>query len=463
MSLVDPALDHRKLEAVKPTFRFSRLVANTGKTEVILQQASKQEIVWDLPVRPRNLSRTYLEFDLVVNTPASDLYYNKVWTKGMSTLNQMELRTRSGTEIVFVDNADQVYNALAPYCNRLENMLQHGTVVPSVSPDSAITTQTSMIHRSNALASATPLMRDGAQQAGSVNYTEEQHFAVGPQRVDATPASGATCIHYAIPLSEFFDTFLAEEQDSFFEEVVQLRLNFNEYSKCGWSSSSPTAIGTVAPLAGATIKNCYLMEALEVDPQAAKDIIRLVRGGKTQRIPFMHVHSEAINDSATQYNRQIKMNQASTGERVLRICHFTTNGGERDEKNMDTNNYNNGGVSAHKTSFFTSLDSLRLQEIDIQCGGKGDDYNLMKPYLKDSCLQSRQHYNESALWSDSFDGVPLSHCREADSVENGLKMAGVERTWQLQQRTPTGTSRQNYVVIVAQKQLVQQSGQILVN
>lgn len=468
--IVDPSLDHRKFESVTPTYRHSRLVANTGKTEFILQPASKTEIVWDLPVRPRNLPRTYLEADLVIGVPSGQtVNYNKVWTKGCSWLNQLEFRNRSGTQVTFVDNADQVYNALAPYCNRLEETKQHGTVINSTLPTNATSTQSSMYHRSNARVSDPALPQqpnpdrivNGAHDTANVNDTEEQYFQVG--------ADGAeTVIHIRLPLSEFFDTFLAEEQDCFFEEIMQLRLNLNELTKVGFQSggadaaAAASANGVVAPVSSAKLTNVFLMDCLEVDKEASRDIISLVQRGKTQRMPYMIVHNESINDAATQYNRQIKMNEASTGDRVLRICSFTTNGGESLNNNMDTNNRNVAGVSERKTSFFTSLNSLRLQEVDIECGSNGVDYDLMRPYLKDSCVQSRDHYNHSSVWSDSFDGSSLAHCRERDSVKGGLKMSGLEHTWAIQQKTPTGTNRQHYAVIVAQRTLSQQNGQILV-
>ena len=476
MSLIAPELDHRKLEKTQGTYRFSRLVSNTGQTSFSLQAASKQEIVWDLPVRPRNLSHTYFNFNLEVTAPGASGSFNKVWTKGMALCNQIELRNRSGTQIVYVDNADQVYNALAPYCNRLDDTLEHGTVLASATPATSVSSQTSMIHRSNALADATPasntanasrMVSSGAavnvstQADADVNYTEEQYFQVGGD-------NAKVCIHFAIPLSEFFGTFLAEKPDCFFEEVVQLRINLNEFGKVGWSSNSATALGTVAALAGATITNCYLMDALQVDRVAAKDIIRLVRAGKTQRMPYMVSYKESIPASATQYNRQLKMNEASVGDRVLRICHFTTNGPETGATNMDTSNTNVAGVANKKTSFFTSLDSLRLQEVNIQCGAAGEDYDFMRPYLKNSVIQSRNHFNHSALWVDDFCGNPLADCRINDSVKNGLEMQNLERTWQLEQQLPTnaGTGadavRNHYVVVVGQRTLTQQNGQILV-
>ena len=469
MSLRDKALDYRKLSAVKPTYRMARIVQQTGGTSVTLSATAPSESIFDLPSRCRSLSRSFLYFDLVV--PETDTSYNHVWTQGCPFFERVEFGARGGTRIVELNHANVYYKATSAYTKKLSDMLQADTVNGrAVVTAGRQTSMNSMVCRNNSTASATAVAGGNnpnrvvdvagtiTQVINSLNDTEPQYSCAGI--LGAGTQEGKTIINVALPLSEFKGTYLSLPQDSYFPEVMELKLI--------WAQT--TKLGFVAPLTGATgannlalplIENLYFYDAIEVDQDICKQLMAKVSSGMSQVIPYVYTHREAFT-SVSSFNQNRKYSGAQ-GQRLLRVLHCNVHQTESGATfGMLDNNTEANGNGAEIISFNTNLDSLRLQEIDVRSGQHGEDYALMKHQIDGSCVQNRSVYNHLRIWSDSFDGQRLSETDELDDVQNGLPMTGVERTWSLSQTHNGSISGVNYVFAVFQRTLSQSGGQIII-
>jgi hypothetical protein len=460
MSLKDPALDYRKQSISAPTYRYSRVVQNTGGTGVLLSDTSVSESVFDLSTKCRSLSRSYLSFD--INLPAAVGARNHVHTIGAAWLDQIELNTRAGDNIVRVNNANVFYRAMAPYTTKRDKMKSADPVkADAVSEATRTTSMNSMVCRNNTrtlsstatenLNSSCRLV-DGVKEANSLIVDETQYVAAGGD-------AAATVVNVSIPLSEFKGTFLSLPQDSFFPEVMQLRLQWARLGQLGFTDTTAATGGTIAALAGATISNLYLYDSLEVDPEICNQLKSKVMSGMSMTIPYVHTYRE--NYSGGTYNRQLKFN-ATHGKNLLRIVHCNTDTSETGATFGQLDNKTVGGVGSKVASFYTNLDGLRLQDVDVRSGSHADDYHFMKHQIEGSCVADRSIYNHNRIWSDDFTGQRLCDSAETDDVENGLPLSGPERIWAINQTNNGAQTGVSYVFAITQKVLQQSGGQVLI-
>ena len=464
MSIVDPALDYRKQTISAPTYRFSRVVQNTGGTGVTLSATSVSESIFDLPAKCRSLSRSFLYFDITVPDPGASTQFNHLWSVGASWCDAIELNIRNGDNIVRVNNANVYYRAMSPYTTKLAKMKSADPVKgDAITAATRTTSMNAMVCRNNvavptdaSVASGNSACRlvDGVKVANSLGDDELQYVACGAD-------SSVTVLNVAIPLSEFKGTFLSLPQDSYFPEVVQLRIQWARLGQLGFNDTAVATGGTISALASATISNLYLYDCLEVDPQICNDLKAKVRSGMSMTIPYVHTYREAHN-SAT-YNRQLKFN-ATHGKNLLRVVHCNVHATETDSTFGQLDNSTDGsGDGAEVLSFYTNLDGLRLQDVDVRSGQHGEDYAFMKHQIEGSCIQDRSGYNHNRIWSDSFTGQRLCDTPETDDIENGLPLSGgTERLYALNQTNTTAAARVSYEFAVTQKTLQQQAGQILI-
>jgi hypothetical protein len=458
-TITAPEIDYRKCEVQKPTYRYSRLVQQTGGTNVTLSASSTAESVFDIPSKCMNLKRSFLNFNVTVAAPSGGPgNSNHLWTLGCPWFERVELRTRSGTQIVDLNSANVYYRALAPYQKKLQEALEVEPVKAEAATAGAVTSsQAQMVCPNNILASATSAaganssarIVNDVKSASSKSYTESEYFIAGAD-------NAATVLNVALPLGEFKQTFLSSSQDSFFQEVIELRLVWAQSGKMGFGDAPAGGAVVASPVP--SISELFLYQALQTDPSICNQLIRMVQSGKSQRIPYVYTYREAFNGST--YNRNLRFN-ASHGDRLLRIMHCNADASESNAKFGQIDNGINAGVGRVVSSFYTSMDNLRQQEVDVQTGASAIDYKFMKDLLAGSCIQDRSGYNHSRVWIDSFDGVKSCDYEEMDDCKNGLNLTGIERQWGLNQTNNGSQAGVNYVFAVTQKMLTQSGGQIL--
>lgn len=464
MSLVlkAPEIDYRKGEVHKGTYRFARLVQQTGGTTKTLSTTSTSESVFEIPSKCWNPSMSYLHFDLNLPDPGATTHYNHVWTVGVPWLEKLEFRSRSGTQIINLNNANVYYRATAPYTKKLEDMLSADPVkADALTQATRTTSMNSMVCRNNsavgtgATASGNSACRlvDGVKVTNSLSYTEPQYVACGAD-------TSISVVHVALPLSEFKGTFFSEKQDAYFPEVMLLVITWSQVNKLGFVDTATATGGTITSHASASISNLYFYQALEVDPVICRQLINKVNSGMSQTIPYVYSYRE--QNTGSTYNRQLKFNQ-SHGKNLLRIMHCNVHATESDSTFGQLDNNTEGdGDGAEVLSYHTNLNGLRLSEIEINSGNAGDDYAMMKKQIEGSCIQDRSSFNHNRLICDSFDGQRLCDTAENDSLDNGLPLTGVEQLFSLDQVNNGSITHVNYVFAVCQKQLVQSQGQIMV-
>lgn len=458
-----PEIDYAKGEVQKGTYRFARLVQQTGGTTKTLSSTSTTDSVFEIPAKCWNPSMSYLHFDINLADPGDSTKYNHLWTLGAPWLERLEFRSRSGTKIIELNNANVYYRATAAYTKKLEDMLSADPVkADATTVASRTTSMNSMVCRNNAAVSSSAVasgnsacrLVNGVKVANSLSYTEPQYVAAGAD-------TSISVIHVAIPLGEFKGTFFSEKQDCYFPEVMLLQLVWSQVNKLGFIDTAVATGGTITALdVNASISNLYLYQALEVDPLLCNQLINKVNSGKSQVIPYVYSYRE--QNTGSTYNRQLKFNQ-SHGKNLLRIMHCNVHATESDSTFAQLDNNTEGdGDGAEVISYHTNLNNLRLSEIEIYSGNAGDDYAVMRKMIDGSCVQDRSMFNHNRLIVDSFDGQRLCDTPDHDSLENGLPLSGVEQLWSLDQTNNGSITHVNYVFAVTQKQLVQSQGQIMV-
>ena len=95
--LISPALDYKQMSVSRPTYRFSRLLPNTGSSSLTVTSAGGQEILIEIPAgKAFNLSESRLLYSITnIATAGAAISY---WYRAdiLPFVSQIQLYTRSG-------------------------------------------------------------------------------------------------------------------------------------------------------------------------------------------------------------------------------------------------------------------------------------------------------------------------------------------------------------------------------
>ena len=488
MSLVSSEIDWRSKNHKFGTYRQARLVQQTGGLTLDLSTSSSVEAIFEIPTKCWNQANSVLAFN--VNLPAAGAGINNViHTLGAPWCNRVQLRSKGGSYVVDLQQADTYMRCVAGPSKNMKDFLESSVqTAGAVSKATVVNHADSMVFPSNAHRYRAPIenvteadasrgpvipaagsvlletqatyggnacrLLGGAAIAADLSFCEPQYFPVGA-------ANAVDVLSYKVPLKEFVGTALADVRDIYYPEIMELVITFNKIDKFAFTSSDGSAanLGTKGAVASATISDLYLYQQLEVDPEICRDIMAEAMRGSSRTIPFVHSYRESKTGET--YFRQLYFG-SSHGKSLLRIIHCNKNTTESGVTAQEIDNSTEvDGDGRVVKSFFTSMDNLRLSEFDIVCGD-GLDYQMMKHQLANSVISTRNIYNHNRIWCDNWSGFTLPESTESDIVDSGLPLQGVQRLWSLDQTNNGSQSVVNYVFAVCQKTLSFSQGQLLV-
>ena len=137
--------------------------------------------------------------------------------------------------------------------------------------------------------------------------------------------------------------------------------------------------------------------------------------------------------------------------RLPKVYHVPYVDSERDNKAYDCTNRNGSKI----LSYYTTLDSERQSEFDIDCKEGGTDFMIHQPLLKGSALFNRGVYQDNFVIIDDFSG----HSSPSDdiaSVDDSNLVTGldlkVDRTWMVT-ATTANVQLRHYTYAICQRAL----------
>ena len=461
-SIISSEVDFKGAVAGRDIYRYTRLTPNLNSGDFALTASSNPEISFEIPTKVLNLSRSYLAFKM--NMSATDLAGLALNVKGASMLQRVTLETRSGITLADIPNVDvytkSVLPAVTKRCDIEEAPMAHygGAIGDAV----ASTLPLSMAYESRAFDAevfaapyANVLPSDDCEFIYSTG-TAEGGFTTGitngvANRLRARDAGGAHMnVAFRIPLSSFAHTVMSVDKSLVFPEVIILKLIFNNYSVFMANVTNVGAISTVNGIAGLSvnISSAHMMLAVSKDASVTDRLVsRLSTSGIQMTVPYVH---SAVNMlSSIEQSVNLRYN-SGFGKRLLNIYNVVQ--GPTAFRYWSANNL----TSALVSKYYTTVDSVRIQESDLN-SNRQEDYMYHKDILQGSVIEAPLMYAANRLEIDSFRAGKTVDWLMSDTVNDGLSLDSNELTYTVFHTVPDDATltrvRYTYTFAVVQKEM----------
>lgn len=418
--IVAPELVYATSNVIHSNYSFNRLVPQSGSQDVTITATATSETLIEIPTVAHNLAQSYLSFDLDIsksNTPGD---YNWYYTD-VIPIQQMQLYTRNGQYL-----ADVNY------------WMNYMKVVPKreLSIDKFLALdQIEVLKRCNVIASSN-IRHDNT--SGDIAYTEPDYIAVSGDNA----ATGA--MQYKLPLFLISNTIFSINKTLKFADVIVLRIVWSPLNRFAWKATSAanptTGAGDIAATVVGNVKNLNLYLAVETHPMISTDLNnKIASGGLRLNIPYVYCYKTTLGANGTVTTRWNR----GHGSELRKIYTTLFNTAENKNTNLDHSNV----AGAKVESYYTMLDSNRIQQVNIDAKTKFEDYMYNKKFLQESLLQSRNVYQYNWFHLDDFSG---------DS-KNATELAGIplgDREIRHDFVGLTSTAGNAYTFAVCDKELV---------
>lgn len=400
---VAPQQNYQKVVSAYPDYKYVKVptVNPVGQNNTLINTSGGTDVRFDLPVLAYNLAQSSLQF--TIKTAAST-HYSFLFMDALSPFSQIQLFTRGGAMLCDLQNVQNFTKVI--WKSRIsrkeyENMDTH-------SMNETVGTGSGNFLRMN----KNPTVGGTVQNIYAKRPTETNDLAILENSyLEHTEDTKAGVMFFSIPLSLLRDTILSLDKTVWMGEILTLRLVIGQKVKVGFKSDDLTPSAT-AVLADSSIQDFALYLATERN-QNTVNLLRekaLSPEGIQYNIPFVWTFTNPL--TGTQQNTSVRLSKAQ-GQKLLRIYHsiFNTETG--------LNAYNNSQVASNLDSFYTSLNSQRLQDWNLNVNNY-DDWMQMKKHLSNSITYSANIYYYSHYWIDDFCGLK-SFADDDDLDSNEIK------------------------------------------
>ena len=389
-------------------YKFTKIVQNTGGTEVKIQ-AAQQTSVFEIPVVGFNLAKSFINFDQKV--PENDTATRFAFAfRDTPPWQRLELYTRAGVYLMDVTNYNHVYQAFGQRTKKIEDF--HGS-------DTGIIVKTDL----DDLKILKTLVGAASDGAGAGDVKQQ----------------------WRIEGSELYNSVMSLDKTLITGEVLNLRITWLPAQAHGyWTTlvggGTPVEIKTSATV---TISNLALYLAQETNPAVLNELSEVVATkGMSVLIPYVHSYKTNLSGSSNAISLRFSRGHGVSLERIYTLM---TTGAE------SANTRYNSILTGKVTSFYSLLDSKRIQEFDISVSS--NDYDWMKKHEKKERVVSLQLANDNTNFahSDNWCGGSLE-CAVKQHI-GGLSL-DQEKKYDLYVNKPNNDTINYYSAAVCQKQLM---------
>ena len=429
--LTSKQLNLQPIKISVPKYGYSRISPQTGSNSFQIGAGSTQEMIFEIPTKVANWSRSVLSYTKIIADQGANKY---AWdfADTLGELYQVQVYSRGGQMLTDVSNANVMLKVMATKEMKASEVAEEDTA-GLLKPCDTLAT-----------ANLTPTAGNGTL-TGNRNYLEKLYLTRGAIGAGNNTAVGALERKVDFKLGQFLNTFLAVDKDLVFPEVMVLRLVFQS-NKAGFSSTGaadPTA-GALALVSGfATagaqgvqtcvyLTNCYLYHALEKRSDVIKAVIDQMKSGTQLMIPYTWVYKQAISGSSHTVAQKIDSAQGMFLRKVITAI-FPND--ESKNQAFDHSNLPAAAsttTSGRVTTFHTELDDERLQEYDMNTTvAASQDWIDQKDMLKGSMITTRQQYQRNWFFCDSWLPESPDSGMKGSDVVGGVDIHSRQRKYSL--------------------------------
>jgi len=440
MSIVAaPEVQYAHKKSMHDQYLYSLIFPSSGSQSVTLTANSSPDVVFEVPSKVLNFSKSYLSFKLEI--PAVATRVQAMSCIGVPQIQRISLATRSGLYLCDLPHFQEYTASVLPLVTKQSDMEAHGSAkLGAIAPRVGAVLPLTKSRNSPTIAAAnvkalTPADKEGQNVYSASGYIpshatsqweelSERNGAIAHLLVNGDPEEAMYTTHI-VPLSAAAHSVLSIDRSMYYPEVLLLQVHFNPTSRYAKSYSAGGTINstTAADIAQINMSELGLHLALSNDPVAMTALINGVLNGAGMNIPVPYVIS-----SQNTYNQQYVSTslRANVGYGARLLCAYTT---------MYTRAVNAHRYMCHNASngdlyesLYTTLDSQRLQHSNMRSIDNGA-YAENKHLLEGCAIQGSVEHAENFTYVDSWRAGKTADWLSMDTIEDGLELTNAERTY----------------------------------
>ena len=466
---IDETIDYSQMVKRDSYYKYTKLIQNTGSTSFPLN-SSTQTTTFEIPVVGFNLAQSSINF---TQNFAAATHFTSAF-RHTPPWSRLELFTRGGVYLCDVTNFSHVYTAFGQRTKKIEDFhgSEDGIIVKQIPQPTVFGTPVATA----AGDPVTPAEFDAAVNrlnlvANTVGASLQSSSEIQLKKLASSTAAAALKVDWRIPGSDLYNTIMSLDKTIMIGEVLNLRITWRELAAHGFTSddlaSPPTTPGVIAENAATQITNLAMFLSQETNPTVLQDLSQVISTrGLSVLIPYTHGYKTTLLNTSESHAISLRMSRGH-GRSLERVYTLFGSGAEAlntryDAKLNPAGVANPAAIAQGPTSFYSLLDSKRLQEFDIDV--KTEDYDWTKRGEKKDRVVSLSLGNDNELFahSENWCGDDIE-CAVHQHI-GGLDLS-VERKYDIYitRGTVGGGSNPNYYqAAVCQKQLVVGPGGISV-
>lgn len=463
------SLKYRKKEFLHPKYKLSQLYPLSGLQTQTITAAGSTEIVFQIPTKVVNLSKSYFNFTMTPSAAttanAQSFFAHKT---PLSCIRQIQLYSQNGAYLCDLNYVNKFLNvahfAETSYADFSSNGYITSTTVGDYNifagPSGNLGTAVSAFNFAQRVVTDNAGVVAALNSAGTnpLSYIERQYFVNGEN--GAVGAGGAAPVfNIQFPMKYLYDTIFNVDKDLYFAgEVLQLRFVFDVRDSAFFESPNGLLVGNVAMTRDINVSNIGFYLAVEQDPSIVTQVIeKTMSQGQALAIPY--VYSYKINNGAsTNPSLSFRFNRAH-GTKLRRIYHAPFHNTE-----TGATAYCRDNIGGAKTvsQLYTLLNNERLQEFNVLCTS-AQDWMVLKNKLKDSTYLNSDGYQNNWFWVDDFTSEDSlwQNTSQDINLSSGIDL-GVEQKWDIYMTT-TNRALNHYVFAITEREILLRPGAITVS
>ena len=414
---VPQELDFKQSSQVKPNYGLLRINQQSGGNSVTLSKTASVQSVFELPAQVMNFSKSFLQFQISM-TGLNGKFCNIIDSGTLSPIRSLVLTTQSGLRLVDIPDVGKYSKCVQLSDTKLSEFLTMDKSTGFSASDAdggASGNYTVSVDAGDDPAPA------NARTFNTKGYTEPLGFHTGV--VDAGGGEGAIAIMYRIPLSMIKNTLLQRNKDIYFDEIVNLQIDWRPTDLSTVTSDAVTVAAQIAAATVPTLTELYFYVAQQKNESIAKAIRDKVRSsGMSVLVDYLY----AYNSSQTGTNHSLSFRWSRAHGRRLKRVYCVP----YIASNVTVSNYYNHARDQDGDAVLTvysQIDNERIQQFNMDSAAQ-DEHLVMGDKLKGSVIQTRTQFDLNYFYADSWDGLKF-HERQ-DGVECGLDLSS-ERKYDL--------------------------------
>ncbi len=456
MSIVSQELDYQSVELSHSSPVLTKITSQQPASNIT--SSGGQESIFEIPAKVLNFGKSYLSYKATPINGAQGASITN-WRHLVPEISQLQLYTRQGMYLCDIPDFQTYWAVVGRKETSYDKLM-------SSDPIDANSGYFNWLHKTFILPDGNPAGSKSyratasgtAAQPIKVPYHEAQSLIHGT--IDTTGVNVNTPVlnvnlQFDIPNTIFMN------KNQYFGESVYLRIVWSKstdvlFTVNDANSDDNPVIVAPAPYNGdIQLDNLTFYLATETDPVVAGSVMQKFNSGSmSYKTDFVYMNTRSITGSATYHSLEVRYNRGQGGK-LKKIYWAPMDNTNATNVKYDSSIVKSNGDRQRITSFYTTLNSLRIQQYDYDTpngasGVLGNEWGAVRDKLKGSSILSSNEFYYHYSHVEDFTGVSSS--ANSSNLDDGLPL-DQEQLYSIQATSP-GADIRHVIYSVTSRDLV---------